>query len=1275
MERRLFFDLRMLLVAAVAVAGCECGEDGLVDTTSRLGVTPRALDFGDVLRGDLRVLAVELSSSGSTPLRITRAELASPTGEHIFAAPVPEALAPQQRVMISIAYQPTDLGEDLGTITFAADDGEAPIVVDLRGVGVEATLGVDTGTELCAGQPGSISFGEVRPGSDATRTITLSPAGGTAIEILSAIVEPGTSGEFSIDGSTLPRTLAPGESIALTARYAPSDGGADTGYLVITTNATDRPSVRIPVCGTGIAPAICARPVPLDLGAVAEGGRVTGRMTIESCGAEPLAIESLALANDAQHPTRAGFALTSVPTLPATLAPGETVDVDVAFDAALPFGLAQGWIEARSNADGNAVAYFAVQARVATPCSLLVAPAQLLFRDVAAGASAEKNVLVGNVGESDCGLASLTITSTTGGSEFSLVAPPATPLVLAAGASLTVRVRYAPATMGPHVATLVVEDAGAAQQSVVLRGNPPEQPGCAVEVVPSVLSFGLTAIGSMTRMEVRVVAVGEEPCRVTSATLVGMSSVFTIDLPALRTAFPGVGGVDIGVIYMPTAAVASTDVLRIDATELGGSSTATIDVGITAGAADAQLCVMPASLDFGTVPAGSSATLPVSISSCGAVAVTLRGLVLSNGTGSAFRIATSPTLPQSIAAGALAAPALSITYAPQDAGPHFGQVEILSSDPDQPSLVVPLVGNFAGGCDRVLQCTPANVSFGTTAIGTQDVVRVVCRSLGSAAVTVSSVNLSGGTPVLGTSARTPVVIQPGDAWTFDVRHTPNGAVTTSGTVTLTSDACVAPSGFAVEGTGLVRELPDCIPPSTFQPVEEWSWRSTSIEPASTNVWSTPMVANLDDDDRDGRISETDVPDVVFVSVDTFSVASPGEARPGVLRVLSGDTGAEKFSVTEPRIADASIPAVGDLDGDGKPEIIGLKWVQTPAGTGTGGLYGRHVTGTMVALDNEGHLLWESDPWVWPEEILENASAPSIADLDADGLAEIVLGRDVYDHRGTLLWRGAGDHGRVTAGVHSAVADIDLDGVPEVLAGSTVYRNDGTVLWDLPGVSEGGVAVGMLDSTDPFPQIALHTGTSIIVMDHLGVEKWRASIPSSGPATMLPTIADFDGDGDGDIAIADGMAMHVFHGTGGIAWSAPVSDSTCCAGISAFDFEGDGAAELILHDYGTVYVHRGTNGDVIYQASRPSVTAYEMPVVADVDNDGKAELVEALFETGGNGGIVVYSNVQDDWVGAPRIWNQQAFHVTNVYESGAIPRVEAPIPQSPHVFRGTAAACD
>ena len=85
---------------------------------------------------------------------------------------------------------------------------------------------------------------------------------------------------------------------------------------------------------------------------------------------------------------------------------------------------------------------------------------------------------------------------------------------------------------------------------------------------------------------------------------------------------------------------------------------------------------------------------------------------------------------------------------------------------------------------------------------------------------------------------------------------------------------------------------------------------------------------------------------------------------------------------------------------------------------------------------------------------------------------------------------------------------------------------------------------------------------------------------------------------------------------------------------------------------------GVDGSVLFRDdSHSSNTRLEMPIVVDVDNDGKSEIVvpEQNLDAG-HGGITIWEDVRNNWVRARRIWNQHSYSVTNVTEDGQIPRL-------------------
>src|SRR5437867_8352570 len=135
---------------------------------------------------------------------------------------------------------------------------------------------------------------------------------------------------------------------------------------------------------------------------------------------------------------------------------------------------------------------------------------------------------------------------------------------------------------------------------------------------------------------------------------------------------------------------------------------------------------------------------------------------------------------------------------------------------------------------------------------------------------------------------------------------------------------------------------------------------------------------------------------------------------------------------------------------------------------------------LIEFAHDGALRWRSEPL---EAV--NWGAPAIADLDADGTPEIIVGRQALNRSGAILWTGTGGRGAQHAftGPLSIVADIDLDGTPEIVAGNTVYTSNGGIVWRAP-LPDGYNAVANFDG-DPHPEIVLVSGGQLWLLHHDG----------------------------------------------------------------------------------------------------------------------------------------------------------------------------------------------
>ena len=523
-------------------------------------------------------------------------------------------------------------------------------------------------------------------------------------------------------------------------------------------------------------------------------------------------------------------------------------------------------------------------------------------------------------------------------------------------------------------------------------------------------------------------------------------------------------------------------------------------------------------------------------------------------------------------------------------------------------------------------------------------------------------------------------------------------------------------------------------PGLFEARVQCEWTSPpagDAYPDHKQVLVTPLVANLPYDS--GAAAE-----IVVVTFDGLDGGVPsGITGTGVIRVLNGQTCAQLDSINDPahRIVPSTTPAIGDLDGDGIPEIVSHL-------SSTGGV----VAFKWDAAKKTYATWWSSTATDSPG--ITHWDGPAIHDLDGDGKPEVLSASEVYSGQtgqrlnpGQSLYNNA-----VGVGNFAVAADVDGDGKIELVAGPVYRWNGSTKVWEkaydgAPSIQQFAVAdFGTPGATaaDFNPNVRdgiaeiVGVGNGRIVLTTLQGQvliDLPGNIVGGGP----PTIGDFDNDGRPEIASAGGTYYEIIDldcaapNTPGcfapyVRWRQSSQDaSSAITASSIFDFEGDGQAEAVYADECFARVYDGKSGDVLYSAYRTSCTWYENAIVADPDRDSNTEIivgsnancsvscpqidpihkglrcatgadcqsgscVEGLCrctgdqacpdgyrcsaalagDTNGNTcrayhppasgqtGVRVLRDRLDRWVSSRPIWNQHAYSITNVNDDGTIP---------------------
>jgi hypothetical protein len=440
---------------------------------------------------------------------------------------------------------------------------------------------------------------------------------------------------------------------------------------------------------------------------------------------------------------------------------------------------------------------------------------------------------------------------------------------------------------------------------------------------------------------------------------------------------------------------------------------------------------------------------------------------------------------------------------------------------------------------------------------------------------------------------------------------------------------------------------DCAPNGGLPPVDPWEvdvawgWRGEDDAPAMNLVITPPVVGRITDDNGDGIIDTSDPTDVAFVAFDTWM-------DEGRVVVLDGATGDLHFTIDD--VFATGGLALADVTGSGTPELLTFNRSREP-----------------VAFDHTGRLVWRAI-----QEADATLPQVTVADLDADGIVDVIAD--------TLRIRGTDGTVLARYGINNsisqrmpAIGDIDLDGQQEVVLGNVAFEPDGTRAWWRPTLigTRGHWAAILEADDDPEGEVAMVAAGRLLILEHDG--DVIVDVPSGNDHPGAPCVADFDGDGEAEIAWASNNRLVLHDLDGSQVWAREVQDGTgLLATCSGFDFDGDGSMEILYNDNERAYILDGRTGAILFADPRhASTTIWEYPTIADIDDDGAAEVLVASNELNGfNGwsGVTVLRHAYRGWMPADGHWHVHDYAITNIDARGGVPARPEPSWQRYNVYR-------
>lgn len=405
------------------------------------------------------------------------------------------------------------------------------------------------------------------------------------------------------------------------------------------------------------------------------------------------------------------------------------------------------------------------------------------------------------------------------------------------------------------------------------------------------------------------------------------------------------------------------------------------------------------------------------------------------------------------------------------------------------------------------------------------------------------------------------------------------------------------------------------------------------------------------------------------------------------------------------------PAIGDLDGDGEAEIVVRQFFNDHHH-----LCVYNTTGNLLAfldLDASAFLYQGSG------NIDNRSGTVGIYDFDGDGTPEISHGLGIFRYNpigtGTRLVLLAYPDNVLGRGINNGyygeqVVAVDIDdhnaqgymyGL-ELIAGNTVYDvNSGgtwsvttrgtartvttdTIVGDTLFYPDGYTSIVDWDGDDLLDVVVSsnRNGSAFIYIWNPRTEEIMAEsndIFNANSSLFFnrnmgrASVTDFDNDGALEIVATTTRSFNVFEASPLFSAMNPAipllelstslattdrSGSTTC---TAFDFNYDGLKEIVYRDEANlrIFNYDGNALTEIDTIPCSSGTVVEYPVVADVDNDGQAEIV-CICDTSGHvdsvntAVVTVFESGGSPWANTRSVWNQHAYFYANINDDLSIP---------------------
>jgi hypothetical protein len=367
---------------------------------------------------------------------------------------------------------------------------------------------------------------------------------------------------------------------------------------------------------------------------------------------------------------------------------------------------------------------------------------------------------------------------------------------LAANASCTAQVIFAPTAAGTFTATLnIVDNATGSPQTISLSGTGTGGP--AVSLSTTSLTFPATQIGSSGTLPVTVTNTGSANLTVSLISNTGAN-------PSLFTHTSNCGnGVSIApsssctiqVIFTPTAAGSFTATLNIKDNAAGSPQTVSLSGTATAGPA---VSLSTNSLTFPSTQVGSTSTLPITVTNTGSANLTVSMISNTGANPSLFTHTSTCGNGVSIAPGGNCT--IQVIFTPTASGSFTATLNIKDNAAGSPQTVS-LSGTATAG--PAVSLSTNSLTFPATSVGSSSMLSFTITNSGSGTLNVSAITNVGtnAADFSHTSNCGGSPLTAGEHCTVQVSFSPSATGSRTASMSIADNATGSPQSISLSGTG------------------------------------------------------------------------------------------------------------------------------------------------------------------------------------------------------------------------------------------------------------------------------------------------------------------------------------------------------------------------------------------------------------------------------------------------------------------------------------------